>query len=93
MFNPNTVLSLGDEGNVFPGSILIGPWGRLTLHEGAALATAARDQARVAAPDTLEPGPVGTVNGPGWILELEPEWRLVPGPRPGDFRLEPAPGG
>jgi hypothetical protein len=88
MFNPNTVLSLGDEGNVYPGSILIGPWGRLTLREGAALATPARDRARVAAPDVLEPGQDGTVSSPGWILELDPGWRLVPGSRPGDFRLE-----
>lgn len=93
MFNPNTVVSLGDEGHVYPGSILIGPWGRLTLQEGAALATANRDRASVAAPEVLEPGDDGAVNGPGWILELEPGWHLVPGPRPGDYRLEPEPGG
>lgn len=93
MYNPNTVVSLGDEGNVYPGSILIGPWGRLTLDEGAALATPDRDRARVAAPEVLEPGPDGAVNGPGWILQLEPGWRLVPGARRGDFRLEPDSGG
>lgn len=93
LFNPNTVVSLGDEGHVYPGSILIGPWGRLTLQEGAALATANRDRARVAAPEVLEPGDDGAVNGPGWILELEPGWHLVPGPGPGDYRLEPEPGG
>lgn len=89
MFNPNTVLALGDEGHVYPGSILVGPWGRLTLQEGAALAAPDRDRARVAAPETVDPDPDGVVNGPGWVLELEPGWRLVPGPRPGDFRLEP----
>jgi hypothetical protein len=88
MFNPNTVLSLGDEGDVYPGSILIGPWGRLTLEEGAALAPSTRDRARVAAPEGVEPDQDGIVSGPGWILELEPGWRLVPGPRLGDLRLE-----
>lgn len=93
MFNPNTVLPLGDEGNVYPASILVGPWGRLTLQEGAALATASRDRARVEAPEVIEPDRGGTVNGPGWVLELNSSWRFVPGPRPGDFRLEPDPGG
>lgn len=93
MFNPNTVVSMGDEGNVYPGSILIGPWGRLTLQQGAALGAPNRERARVAAPEDLEPDRDGAVHGPGWVLELEPGWRLVPGQRPGDFRLEPDPGG
>lgn len=87
MFNPNTVLALGDAGNVYPRSILIGPWGRLTLTEGAALTTADRDRAWVAASGLDAAGHEGTVNGPGWILELEPGWRLLPGVRPGDFQL------
>jgi hypothetical protein len=88
MYNPNTVLSLGDEGNVYPKSILIGPWGRLTLSEGGALASANRDRARVAAPKKFELDEKGTVTGPGWTLALEPGWRLVPDTRSGDFRLE-----
>ncbi len=89
MFNPNTVLALGDAGNVYPGSILIGPWGRLTLQEGAALTTPDRDRAWVAAAGLDAAEPEGTVNGPGWILELESGWRLESGVRPGDFRLAP----
>ncbi len=88
MFNPNTVVSLGEEGSVYPGAILEGPWGRLTLTDGAALATPGRDRARVRAPDLWEPEPDGNLAGPGWILELTPGWGAVPGPRPGDLRLE-----
>lgn len=88
MFNPNTVLALGDQGNVYPGAILVGPWGRLTLHEGAALGSHDRGRARVAAPRILEPGPEGKVHGPEWTLELESGWRLIPGERNGDVRLE-----
>lgn len=93
MFNPNTVLPLGDEGTVYPGSILVGPWGRLTLTEGAALASPDRDWARVVAPEVVEPDERGVVHGPGWTLQLEPGWRVVPGERGGDFRLEMASGG
>lgn len=87
MFNPNTVLALGDHGNVYPGAILLGPWGRLTLDEGAALVSDERTRARVAAPRSLERGSDGTVHGPGWTLEVKQGWRLVPGDRPGDLRI------
>jgi hypothetical protein len=88
MFNPNTVVSLGAEGNVYPGAILEGPWGRLTLTDGAALATPERDRARVRAPETWEAGADGKVQGPGWVLEPAPGWRPAPGPRHGDLRLK-----
>lgn len=87
MYNPNTVLSLGDEGNVYPKSILIGPWGRLTLQEGGALAPGNRDRARVAAPRVTQPDDQGTVTGPGWTLALEPGWHLARDSRSGDFRV------
>lgn len=67
-------------------------WLRLEIRALARALASEGAEARVAAPEVLEPGPDGTVNGPGWILELEPGWRLVPGPRPGDLRLEPDPG-
>lgn len=88
VYNPNTVVSLGDQGNVYPKSILIGPWGRLTLQEGGALVSANRDRARVAAPNSVEPDNKSIVTGPGWTLALEQGWHLVPGPRSGDFRIE-----
>lgn len=88
MYNPNTVVSLGDEGNVYPKSILIGPWGRLTLQEGGALASANRDRARVAAPKNVKADDKGIVTGSGWSLELQPGWRLAPDERSGDFRME-----
>jgi len=88
MFNPNTVLSMGEQGDVYPGAILMGPWGQLTLEEGGALAPAERDRARVAAPEELQPDADGKVHGPGWTLQLEPGWRLAPGPRESDVRLE-----
>lgn len=88
LFNPNTILSLGEHGNVYPGAILMGPWGQLTLHDGAALAPADRSRATVAAPETLEAGPA--VEGPGWTLVLEQGWRFAPGSRPGETRLVPA---
>ncbi len=91
MFNPNTVLALGDAGNVYPGATLMGPWGRLTLDAGAALTTPDRDRAWVRAPAVIEADGERTVEGPGWTLELEPGWRLAPASRKGDFRLAHGP--
>ena len=91
MFNPNTVLALGDAGNVYPEAILMGPWGRLTLEEGAALTTPDRDRAWVRAPAALEVNGEGTVEGPGWTLELESGWHLAPAARKGDFHLANGP--
>ncbi|MGY6661143.1 MAG: hypothetical protein ACXIVO_02380 [Glycocaulis sp.] len=87
LFNPNTILSLGDHGNVYPGAILMGPWGQLTLHDGGALAPGDRSRATVAAPETLDAA--ATVDGPGWTLVLEEGWRFVPGARQGETRLVP----
>lgn len=67
--------------------------GRLTLTDGAALATSRRDRARVRAPEVWEPKPDGRVEGSGWVLEPTPGWHTVPGPRPGDLRLEREPDG
>jgi hypothetical protein len=88
VFNPNTVVSLGEEGSVYPGAILEGVWGRLTLTDGAALATPERDRAWVRAPQPWDADADGRVEGPGWILELTPGWRPVPAARTGDLRLE-----
>ena len=92
MFNPNTVLALGDAGNVYPEATLMGPWGRLTLEEGAALTTPDRDRAWVRAPAAIEANGEGIVEGPGWTLELESGWHLAPAARKGDFELAQGPG-
>lgn len=65
--------------------------GRSALYEGrlAALGSASRSVARVAAPEQHHPDPQGVIHGPGWVLQLEPGWVLAPGSRPGDFRLVP----
>jgi hypothetical protein len=88
VFNPNRVVSLGDAGSVYPGAILEGPWGRLTLTDGAALATPERDRAWVRAPQLWDAEADGRVEGPGWVLELTPGWGAVSAARTGDLRLE-----
>ena len=42
----------------------------------------------VRAPEEWATEADGRVEGPGWVLELTPGWRPVPGPRPEDLRLE-----
>lgn len=85
-FNPNTVLSLGQAGTVYPHLKIIDDWGTLEAERGALLRGDWR-LVTVSAPAAQD----GTnVHGAGWQLKLKPGWTLVPGPRHGDWTLRQA---
>lgn len=88
-FDPNAVMPFGELGTVFPVAFFEDAWGRLHVAAGGVLMSTERNQLRVAAP----PGPVGDregkLEGQDWTLELAPGWRIVPGPREGDYRVVP----
>ena len=88
-FDPNAVVPLRDHGTVFPMAFFEDAWGRMHVAKGGVLMSNERDRLRVAAP----PGPVrneeARLEGPDWILELAPGWKIAPGPREGDYRIVP----
>ncbi len=83
-FNPNNLLALGELGTVYPTMRITDEWGILEVSAGA-LMTPDWKQVTVAAPSDLSAHPL---RGSGWTLQLAQGWRLIRGPRPGDFSLQ-----
>jgi len=72
-FDPDTVVALGDAGNVYPTLDVTAAWGRIAIEQGARIPNdwskiiaAAEERAR---------------------LELKPECKVVAGSREGDYRV------
>ncbi|AIE85392.1 hypothetical protein [Fimbriimonas ginsengisoli] len=85
-FDPNEVVPFGELGTVYPHLTLSDEWGILEASKGARLVVSART-AYVSAPTSSD-----AASGDGWKLTLKPGWRVVPGSRKGDYRLERRPG-
>lgn len=88
MFNPSTLVPLGDAGTVYPTIKVLSDFGSIEASAGALLAPDWK-HLYVAAPDK-EAARTGTIAGPGWTLKLNDGWRLGAGARPGDLLLSPA---
>jgi len=88
MFNPSTLVPLGEAGTVYPTIKVLSDWGSIEASAGALLAP---DWAYlyVAVPDR-QAARTGTVTGPGWTLKLNDGWHIAAGERPGDMVLSPA---
>lgn len=87
-FDPNRVTPLPPEGAVY-GTIRVGAeWGVLEVADGGLLSKDWRSLS-VAYGDA-SPTPDG-LRGEGWVLRLEPGWRLVEGGRSGDRTIERSP--
>jgi hypothetical protein len=89
MFNPSTLVPLGDAGTVYPTIKVLSDWGSIEASAGALLAPDWK-HLYVAVPGKDAPR-TGTIAGPGWTLTLAAGWRVEPGERPGDMILKPAP--
>ena len=76
-FNPHNVLPLPPHGTVYPGATLTGPWGKLEAKEAPVLIASNWEQAFVTAAGERQTAADGrTINGAGWVLQLEPGWRV-----------------
>jgi hypothetical protein len=76
-FDPNSVVTLGDAGTVYPSLEVSGPWGTIRTDEGARV-DAARGVLLFSPDDRRH-------------LRLNEGWRLKPGARPGDLLLSASP--
>ncbi|WP_350259231.1 hypothetical protein [Stenotrophomonas riyadhensis] len=85
-FNPNTMQPLPGRGTVYPTMRLTDVWGSLDVTDGALMQSDWK-AVFVQAPASTEP----PLQGPGWSLNLKPEWSLVPGTRNGDYVLKANP--
>lgn len=88
MFNPSTLVPLGDAGTVYPTIKVLAEFGSIEVSAGALLASDWK-HLYVAAPGK-DAARTGTIAGPGWTLKLNDGWRLGAGARPGDLLLSPA---
>jgi hypothetical protein len=82
-FDPRNLQPLGDAGTVYPTIHISDDWGILDATNGALMKpdwSALIVSAPPSAADSI-------VRGDGWSLTLTPGWRIVPGPRAGDFVL------
>jgi hypothetical protein len=89
-YNPNNLVPISDTDMVYPTMRATDDWGILVVTDGALLIrTSSRvTKLQVAAPADLQARPL---QGPGWKLELQAGWEIVPGDRKGDFILRKQP--
>ncbi len=86
-FDPRNLFPLGSDGTVYPTLSVADQWGDLKVDGGALMAP---DWSRLSLPGpATQAGEV--LGGPGWTLKLAQGWRLAPGARSGDMKLEPVP--
>jgi hypothetical protein len=77
-FNPSTLISLGNAGNVYPTFHASDAWGTLEVTDGALVPTDFTS-VTVTAPANISGQ---HLQGPGWTLDLASGWHVVPGPQP-----------
>ncbi len=80
-FNPNQVVPLGADGNVYPTATISDAWGTIEVEHGARI-NATFSAAYVTAPTSAD-----HLSGAGWKLTLKPGWRVVPGEKAGCFKV------
>jgi hypothetical protein len=89
-FDPAQVEGLEGVGTVYGALRLTDRWGVLQCDASGGLISADFGRAFIPAPaDTTG----RRLTGPGWVLELLPEWHIVPGARKGDWKVTAFPGG
>lgn len=87
VFNPSNLVSLGEEGTVYPTGTFTAAWGKLQIDDTGGLLGRDNQTLRVAAPSVLTSESGRPVNGPGWKLELSPGWTVAPVLGTKDFQV------
>lgn len=85
-FDPRSLQPLDEAGTVYPTLRISDDWGVLEATGGAgALLRKDWSAVVIAAPASVGQSPL---HGDGWTLTLAPGWKLVPGARDGDWKLQ-----
>jgi len=84
-FDPGKVEALDSVGTIYGSLRLTDRWGVLQTDASGGLITA--DWRRLVVPAPSEGTTGRRLAGPGWVLELAAGWRLVRGPRAGDWAV------
>jgi hypothetical protein len=87
-FDPGRVESLDGVGSVYGSLRLTDRWGVLQCDGSGGLIAADYSSVVVPAPADIAGR---RLTGPGWVLELSAEWRIVPGKRSGDYTVTASP--
>jgi hypothetical protein len=87
-FDPNQVTAVNDDMSVYDGDVqVMDAWGILTSPNGILFIRENGRIARVQVPAPVNPS-ASPITGEGWKLELKTGWKLVPGPRSGDWTAQ-----
>jgi len=89
-FDPGQVEALDTVGTVYGTLRLTDRWGVLQCDGSGGLITGDFRRAIVPAPGDVTGR---RLTGPGWVLELLPDWQIVPGARKGDWTVKKTGGG
>ena len=83
-FNSTNIVPLEGVGTVYPTARVSDEWGILEISNGALMV---REGGRITKVYVPSPADVKTpsLKGDGWVLQLNPDWLVVPGQRPGDY--------
>jgi hypothetical protein len=83
-FDPGQVEALNGVGTVYGALRLTDRWGVLQCDGSGGLISGDFRRAVVPAPADITGR---RLTGPGWVLELLPDWHFVPGTRKGDWTV------
>lgn len=83
-FNPNSLISLGDAGTVYPTFHAEAAWGTLDVKAGVLIPV---DFSSTTLPAPRDPQG-SHIEGPGWTIDLASGWSVVPAARQGNFVLQ-----
>lgn len=79
-FRNEDIFAMGTEGTFFAASYVLDEWGAIDVSSEGILISSDYKSARVAAPSDAS-----KTAGPGWKITLKSGWKIIEGPRRGDF--------
>jgi len=88
-FNPHNMQALDGIGTIYGTMQLSAPWGILKITGGALMIETPKGRRRILVPAPQDTGKFAAseYQGDGWTLKLNSGYKLIPGPRTGDYSI------